>query len=145
MDSLQQQRTDTLVETPSGQTQNIIIRGKVVDADEPNEPVIGAKISIEGHTLITLSNAKGEFAFELPKEFLDTTELFLKVSYMRQDTIVQIDSNSVEDLVIPLKIEWFEINGPIQIGIIVGKIAITPQEFDFGTRIKFDRFGRRED
>lgn len=120
----------------SSQMKQITIQGKIVDKTD-KEPIYAARVVVVGSEAIALTNFDGQFLFTIERHVNDTSAITLHVRYLGQETRITI-SNPDEDVFIELDMVIIE-------SMTVGIIIYAPVDFDFGTTIRFDRFGRRED
>lgn len=120
----------------SSQMKLITIRGKIVDKTD-KEPIFTARVIVVGTEAKALTDFDGQFSFTIARHVNDTSEITLHVRYLSAETRITI-TNPGEEVIIELDLEIIE-------SISVGIIIQAPVDFDFGTTIRFDRFGRRED
>ena len=114
-----QRPTPRLVDAAPGDTTAVVVRGKVIDKDDNNEPLIGASVIIKGTRLGTATDIDGNFAIRVPKG----SQLVIDyVGYETQEYKVKA-TTADEGVVIALK-EKEGITGEV---VIVGGVqAIMP-------------------
>ncbi len=122
----------------AAQIQNSIsIKGQVID-HETKEPMPFAIIQVIGTNQYTRTDWDGFFEFQIQRDPQDTTSILLCVKYIAYFlSVIEVES-STDSLLIEMKTdESFNLQ---EVGMI-----IIHKEYDFGTKIRFNRFGRRED
>lgn len=62
-----QRPTPRLVDAAPGDTTAVVVRGRVIDKDDNNEPLIGASVILKGTILGTATDIDGNFAIRVPK------------------------------------------------------------------------------
>lgn len=114
-----QRPTPRLVDAAPGDTTAVVVRGKVIDKDDNNEPLIGASVILKGTRLGTATDIDGNFAIRVPKG----SQLVIDyVGYETQEYKVKA-TTADEGVVIALK-EKEGITGEV---VIVGGVqAIMP-------------------
>lgn len=113
---------------------SILIQGNVVDKTE-NEPIFGVLVQAVGFEGACRTNFDGNFTLKIERTLGDTSDINLLFKY-RTDSVYQMISDHTKPVNLAMHIEQPE----VMLGIIIEN-----KEFTFGKRVKFDRFGRRED
>lgn len=129
------EESNTLVSTLADSNKvQISFTGTVLNKSD-NEPIYGVKVNVVGKDVHGLTNFDGKFKLTFDQHQNDTLPIELSFQYRGK-----FQSLIVENLDEPIHLQM---EAPIEY-ITVGMI-IRNYDFDFGTRIRFDRFGRRED